>query len=126
MSYRDSLPEGCPPGAAEEIAASRVVFRLVRTVPPTPDDFLSQRQEKPDRMFSGVTECQACGLSVFADRRDAETKALKLPHLKNRKICQVTLPARAGRIQPTFQPSHHTWWPLAAFDILAQCGVETV
>ena len=124
MSYRDPLPEGCPPGAAEELATHRVVFRLVRTDPPTPDDFLSRRQEKPERTFPGVTECQACGLSVFADRRDAEAKALKLPHLKNRKICQVTLSAGAGRIQQTFQPSHHTWWPLAAFDILAHCGVE--
>lgn len=123
MSYRDPLPEGCPPDAAEEIAAPRAVFRLVRSVPPTADDFLSQRQEKPDRVFPGVTECQVRGLSVFADRRDAEAKALKLPHLKDRKICQVTLPAGAGRIQQTFQPSHHTWWPLAAFDILAHCGV---
>lgn len=123
MSYRDPLPEGCPPGAAEEITAARVVFRLVRSVPPSAGDFLSQRQEKPDRVFSGVTECQARGLSVFADRRDAEGRALKLPHLKDRKICQVTLPAGAGQIQQTFQPSHHTWWPLAAFDILAHCGV---
>lgn len=126
MSYREPLPEGCPPNAAEEIATPWEVFRLVRTDPPTLDDFRSQRQEKPDRIFPGVTECQACGLSVFADRRDAEAKALKLPYLKNRKICRVTLPAGAGRIQQTFQPSHHTWWPLAAFDILTHCGAETV
>lgn len=125
MSYRDSLPAGCPPDVAEEIATTRVVFRLVRTDPPTPDDFLSQRQEKPDRLFPGVTECQACGLSVFADRRDAVAKALKLPRLKNHKLCRVTLLTGAGRIQQTFQPSHHTWWPLAAFNILAHCGVET-
>lgn len=125
MSYRDPLPEGCPPDAAEEISTSRAGFRLVRSDPPTLDDFRSQRQEKPDRKFSGVTECQTCGLSVFAEKRDAEAKALKLPHLKTRKLCRVTLPAGAGRIQPTFQPSHHTWWPLAAFDILVHCGMET-
>lgn len=125
MSYRDSLPEGCPPDAAEEVTTPRAVFRLVRTDPPTLDDFLSQRQEKPNKEFYGVTECQACGLSVFADRRDAEAKALKLPRLRNRKICRVSFPAGAGRIQQTFQPSHHTWWPLADFDILAHCGVET-
>jgi hypothetical protein len=125
MSYRDPLPEGCPPDAAEEIAASRVVFRLVRSDPPTSDDFLSQRQEKPGREFPGVSECHACGLSVFADRKDAEAKALRLPTLKGRKVCRVTLSAGAGRIQQTFQPSHHTWWPLAAFDILAHCGVAT-
>lgn len=126
MSYRDSLPEGCPPDAAEEITTPRAVFRLVRTDPPTPADFLSQRQEKPDQIFRGVTECEACGLSVFADRRDAEAKALKLPSLKNRKLYRVTLTVGAGRVLQTFQPSHHTWWPLAEFDILAHCGVETV
>jgi hypothetical protein len=126
MSYRDPLPEGCPPDTAEEIAAPKAVFRLVRTDPPTPADFLSQRQEKPGQVFRGVTECQACGVSIFADGRDAEVKALKLPSLKNRKICRVTLSLGAGRVQQTFQPSHHTWWPLAKFDILAHCGVETV
>ena len=125
MSYRDSLPAGCPPDEAEEIAAPLAVFRLVRTDPPTHNDFLSQRQEKPGKVFDNVTECQACGLSVFADKHDAVAKAQKLPHLKNRRICRVTLQAGAGRIQPTFQPSHHTWWPLAKFDILAHCAVET-
>ena len=103
----------------------RVMFRLVRTDPPTAQDFLSQRQEKPERVFSGVTECETRGLSVFGQRRDAEAKALKLPHLRNHKICQVTLSAGAGSIQQTFQPSHHTWWPLAAFDILAHCEAAT-
>ena len=98
MSYRDSLPDGCPPDAAEEITASREVFRLVRTNPPTAADFLSQRQEKPDRAFPGVTECQACGLSVFAEKKDA-ARVLKLPHLRNRRLGRVILSAGAGRIQ---------------------------
>jgi hypothetical protein len=126
MSYRDSLPASCPPDAAEEIAAPWVVYRLVRTDPPTPNDFLSKRQENPSKVVPGVTECQMCGLSVFVDKQDVVAKALKLPHLKNRKICQVMLTAGAGRIQQTFQASHHTWWPLATFDILEHCGVETV
>lgn len=124
MSYREPLPEGCPPDAAEEIAASREVFRLVRNSPPTMDDFRSQRAEKPVQTFPGVKECQARGLSVFAERRDSE-RALKLPTLRGRLICRLRLEAGAGRIQQTGRPSHHTWWPLAAFDILANCGVET-
>jgi hypothetical protein len=126
MNYRDELPEGCPPDEAEEIATPRDVFRLARTNPPTLDDFRSQRAERPDRVFPGVAECQACGLSTFADRRDLEAKALKLPSLRGRLICRVRLEAGAGQIQQTGQPSHHTWWPLAAFDILAHCGVETI
>lgn len=125
MSYREPLPEGCPPDAAEEIATPRTVFRLARTNPPTLDDFRSQRAEKPERVFPCVTECQARGLSTFADRRDLEARALKLPYLRGRLICRVSLQAGAGRIQQTGQPSHHTWWPLATFDILSHSGVET-
>ena len=96
---------------------------MVRNSPPTEDDFRSQRAEKPLAIFQ-VSECQARGLSVFFERRDTE-QALKLPRLRGRLICRLRLEAGAGRIQPTFQPSHHTWWPLADFDILAHCGVET-
>ena len=124
MSYRESLPAGCPPEVAEEIATQRDFFRLVRNDPPALDDFKSQRAEKPEAVFQ-VSECQARGLSVFAERRDSE-RALKLPTLRGRLICRLRLEAGAGRIQQTGRPSHYTWWPLAAFDILAHCGVETV
>jgi len=124
MSYLEPLPASCPPEGAEEITAPRQVFRLVRTNPPSIDDFKSQQAENPDRIFSGVTECQARGLSVFADRQDAVGKALKLPSLRGRLVCRVALGAGAGRIQQTGQPSHHTWWPLAAFDITSNCEVD--
>jgi hypothetical protein len=124
MTFREPLPEGCPPEEAEEIALPREVFRLVRNNPPTLDDFRSQRAEKPNAVFQ-VTECQARGISVFADRRDSE-RALKLPVLRGRLICRVRLEAGAGRIQQTGRPSHHTWWPLAAFDIMAHCLLYNV
>jgi hypothetical protein len=123
MSYREPLPEGCPPAAAEEIAAPREVFRLVRNSPPKLEDFRSQRAEKPNATFQ-VTECQSRGLSVFAERQDSE-RALKLPTLRGRLICRLRLEAGAGPIQQTGRPSHHTWWPLATFDILSHSGVET-
>ena len=123
MRYREPLPEGCPPDAAEEISTAWRVFRLVRTNPPTNSDFRSQRAERPSYQFRGVTECQARGLSVFAARQDAE-RALKLPSLRGRRLCRVQLEAGAGHIMQTRRPSHHTWWPLAEFNILAQCAVE--
>ena len=124
MTYREPLPKGCPPEAAEEITASREVFRLVRTRPPKENDFRSQRAEHPERSFPGIDECRACGLSVFATRSDAE-RALKLPKLRGRLVCRVQLHAGAGRIQPTGRPSHHTWWPLADYDILVYCEVDS-
>ena len=123
MTYREPLPDGCPPETAEEISEPRQVFRLVRTNPPTERDFRSQRSEKPLQPFQGVTECQARGLSVYTRREDLR-RVLKLPALRGRLLCSVQLAAGAGRIQRTGPRSHHTWWPLARYDILGQCAVE--
>ena len=123
--YRDSLPPGCPPDAAQEITKSMSVFRLVRRSPPTADDFLSQRTENPLRDFPGVSECRARGLSVFSNREDT-TRILMLPTMRGRLVCRVKLSSGAGSIQQTGRRSHHTWWPLDGFDILSRCTVEQV
>lgn len=122
MIYREPLPEDCPPTEAEEVVATRVVFRLVRSNPPTADDFRSQRAERPNAVFN-VNECQTRGLSVYANRSDCD-QTLKLPRFRKHHVCKVVLDKGAGHIQQTGQLSHHTWWPLAAFDILIRCGVE--
>jgi hypothetical protein len=122
MKYREELPEGCPPAGAEQVNSDRDVFRLVRQSPPSQDDFRSRRAENPQAIFS-VSECQARGLSVFADRRDCE-KARKLPTLRGRLICRVRLVTGAGNLLETGGRSHHTWWPLAEYDILSRCQVE--
>jgi hypothetical protein len=124
MSYREELPPSCPPPEAEEILAARNVFRVVVANPPTEEDFQSQRAGNPDGKFS-VSECIARGVSVFAEKRDC-TRILKLPRMKGRAISRVRLEAGAGRILQTFQPSHHTWWPLAEFPILEHCSPETL
>ena len=124
MTYRETLPENCPPDEAEEITSPRLVYRLVRNNPPTDDDFQSQQAERPDRVFRDVTECQARGLSVFASRTVAEQLS-SIGSLQGTAVCQVTLTPGAGRIQPTGRRSHHTWWPLAEYDILANSQVVT-
>ena len=122
MTYREPLPDGCPPEEAEDVSEPRVVFRLVRNRPPTDDDFRSQRAEKPHRCFAGVGECRALGLSVHGEQSDSE-KAMKLPSQKGKHICRVRLDAGAGRIQRTGRGSHHTWWPYAGFDMVGNCSL---
>lgn len=119
MTYREPLPEGCPPDDAEEITAPRAVYRLVRNNPPTGDDFRSQRAERPTDQFD-VSECRARGVSVFASRRDAEWRSRR-GNLKGLAVCQIALISGAGRITKTGGRSHYTWWPYAAYDILANC-----
>ena len=125
MLYREPLPQGCPPSEADEIRSPRVVYRLVRSNPPTVDDFKSQRAEKPCQIFRNVTECQARGLSVRTEL-DAAIDLLKLRKMRGRKLCTVKMDLGAGRIMQTGKDPHHsTWWPLASFDILANCSLVT-
>lgn len=123
MSYREPLPDGCPPEDAMSITEPQEVYRLVRTNPPTYEDFQSQRALKPTRKFTDITECQARGLSVHTQRKDC-LRVLKLPPFRGCLPCRVHLQAGAGSIQRTGSRSHCTWWPLLQFDILLQCIVE--
>ena len=126
MTYREPLPEDCPPDNAEEITEPRVVYRLVRSNPPTDDDFRSQRAEKPNRVFRRVTECRARGVSVRTDLAEA-IDMMRMPQMQGRLLCQVRLDHGAGRIMQTGEwPNHSTWWPLADFDILANCQVVEI
>ena len=119
MTYREPLPDGCPPDKAEEIESPWVVYRLVRNSPPTGGDFRSQRAEQPTVHFN-VCECRACGVSVFTNRLDAENQRRRRK-LKSRVVCRVTLTPGAGRIKKTGGTSHHTWWPYYDYDILTTC-----
>lgn len=122
MIYREPLPEDCPPATATEITEPRIVYRLVRHHPPVDADFRSQRAEHPQLVLKNITECQARGLSVFADRADAETRT-RSGRLLGTMVCEVTISRGAGRIVQTGRSSHHTWWPLADFDILQNSRV---
>lgn len=122
VTFREGLPPNCPPSAAQEIRERQDVYRLVRTDPPTDDDFRSQRAEKPSHRFRD--ECRVGGLSVHTDRRDSE-RARRLPTLQGRLICRLRLDAGAGMLLQTGRPSHHTWWPLAGYDVLTVAAVES-
>ncbi len=64
-----------------------------------------------------MTLCQTMGLSVFADRNDAMSRAIHYPGLGN-FIAQLALEPEAGEILPTPRDgdSHHTWWKYENFD----------
>lgn len=122
MTFREPLPVDCPPTEALEITEPLVVYRVVRHEPPVDADFRSQRALFPDRPFPSVSECQARGLSVHDDIRETQL-LLNLRNFRGCTICQVNLDNGAGFIQRTGGRSHFTWWPLADFDIPANCLV---
>lgn len=119
MKFKESLPAQCPPTEAEEISAPKVVYRLVTSHPPVEQDFASWRALNPAKPCK-PDECQALGLSVHTELEHS-LAAAKLPSLKGKHPCRVRLDSGAGFIQQTSRWSHHTWWPLAEFDILSAC-----
>ena len=75
----------------------------------------------PTRPFPNVSECQARGLSVHDDITEARA-LLNARKFRGGIVCQVNLDYGAGYIQHTGRPSHFTWWPLADYDIPANCS----
>ena len=126
MEYRESLPAGCPPDSAEEIVEPRIVYRFVRSNPPTVDDFRSLRSLNPGRKYPNeFTECRANGVSVYIDAEAAdEARRDNVGNLGGTLICRVALDKGAGRILLTNpETTHCVWWPFAEYDIIANCQV---
>lgn len=123
LEYREPLPDDCPPPDAEELVEPRIVYRLVRNNPPGLDDFRSFRALNPDRELRNVTECQMRGVSVFINLKGVDAVRQRR-NLRRTLICAVVLDKGAGRILLTNpETSHCAWWPLADYDILANCQV---
>ena len=122
VEYREPLPPGCPPDDAVEIVESRIVYRLVRIYPPSLDDFRSYAALNPDKKYNDSTKkCQAHGVSVYRNPRAAAKSRERYSNLKGTLICKVVLVEGAGRIKRTGSRTHYTWWPLADYDIIANC-----
>lgn len=106
QTFPAACPDGCPP---EEAAfPNGEVFRIVKCDPPAPTDFESHRERGIER---GVP-CIACGLSVFANKADAQHYRDKYPALGS-FIAQAALNSTHGRWLPSQKAtnSHITWWP---------------
>ena len=116
------FPPDCPPPAATP--AHGVYYRIVKTDPPGPADFVSQYHQNRRLVNRNIqrgraTQCETMGLSVFANPSDAAYYARVILGNGNR-IARLTLPAYSGKILPTPRngDSHHTWWPPEGYNPL--------
>jgi hypothetical protein len=116
MPYPKHFPEGCPP--LESDTASGEIYRFINKEheAPMPKDFVSWREENPGKALSGgITECQACGLSVYTSSNEVKRLTPIVPKLRKMKVAKGILKGEMGKIKNT--PSrtselHHTWWIL--------------
>lgn len=91
----------------------RIVYRIVRTNPPTLSDFTSNAARGlPIRDDSPETRRLWDGISVYATEAQARNKARQFPYL-GQYIARLEIPTQAPvRIERTIMNSrgHHTLW----------------
>ena len=109
----EELPAQCPP--ADATTAPGMYYRLVKTEPPTCEDFWSQRKHCPDQLFH-ATECIARAVSLFTTREAAE-QIKKLPLHKSKKIVAIRITELAGVLKHTGQnKDHRSWWRMDSYN----------
>lgn len=112
MNWPTHFPNNCPPQEAEDAAG--FVYRLISDSYPDAEDFKSWREQNMDKELpTGVTECQASGLSIYRDKVDADKLIRKVPRFKKSRTALGLLTPDLGKILNTpsrSSLSHHTWW----------------
>ncbi len=118
-TFREGLPQGCPPMQAVE-PSELIVFRTVLALPPVPADFASHRARFPEKRFH-VGECQARSVSVFTSVEECH-KLLKLPKFRGQSIVKLCLGKGSGRVlQTTENVRHISWWLYSDYDPVSSC-----
>ncbi len=126
-TFLDWFVASCPPSDAGD--AECEVYRFVKKNPIDPAEFRSYHEtgQRPT-----ANSCQRCGLSVFLNVEDVRAFLRHLwqnypdrgygPHIFKR-----SLTANDGKIQPTGNHGHHTWWAFEGIERHASfVFVETV
>ncbi|MBS4687654.1 hypothetical protein J4G63_10435 [Aeromonas sobria] len=103
-----------PPKDASDANAEEMVYRLVKSIPPTEKCFLCTHQEQPNRHkhCHTVEEKQAVyGTSVWNSKDLLVEVMASLPEaLKERKLACGTISAGVGKIRKTLVTGHFTLW----------------
>ncbi len=122
MEWYNHLSHDCPPSDAEP--AKGKFYRLIKKEHTCPrlEDFRSWREEhvgeqlSSEHLSNGITECQACGLSVWPSLDDARRSQRRVPAHRRGVPAQGSLTPDLGLVKHTpplkaKASTHHTWWP---------------
>ena len=124
MSFREEMPEGCPPETAEEIAQTTVRYRLLAGEEPEQTDFDSFVKLNGEPIRGGRrTECEQSGLSLWREENQARRILESRANLRGKwtKVGELTIPPRQGKPNPMENNGHQTWWPSHEFDPVSHC-----
>ena len=119
MNWTEQLPKGCPPRTAEEAEEGKVFYRIVKSIPPTVNDFASMQKENPKRalQFAGTRqESYTYGISLFDDIEAVREVQKQYSKFRGKPVVELTLKQGDGLVVHT-SDHHWTWWKTDDFDI---------
>lgn len=109
------MPEGVPPQDIS-IPHEHPLFRLVKNIPATENDFVTYHEQDPNRDWGDLYVCSFAS-SMFDDLA-AVKRLKKMPNLKDSKaVVRIILNPEDGVVKQTFKPNHFSWWKTNNFDI---------
>jgi len=85
------------------------VYRAIEGKTPQKSDFEPQKLRMPSSNF-GNNECLACGLSVFEDLKEIETRIKRYRSWRGRSASRGVLTLECGDTLSTGSQKHLTWW----------------
>ena len=107
------LPADCPPTDAAE-ATIDAAYLFCYSVPVTKADFIPLAESGATRpLRSKEKQCQACGISLYLELRDAQNLANDIPKFREMILVSIELTPEDGVLKRTSthdRPSHHTLW----------------
>lgn len=114
MEFLEELPQDCPIDKANDIEVSPA-YRVVSSLQPTVDDFLSNAALKKPKPPT-VDDCRWASCSLFKNKDKAINIASKLPANKNgkRHISRCLIVSGVGRSYVN-NKKHVDFWPYKNF-----------
>lgn len=110
--FREPLPSSCPPSSAL-VPSGLLVYRLVKSSPPTAADFASHAELGIAPL--GVDECRARSCSVFSSPEPLDRMRL-LPKFRSHSVVvRLDLDELSGVVNRGHK-GHYDWWVFRSFD----------
>lgn len=112
MTYKEVLPDQCPPSNADESNLNKVCRFLLF---PDNDERNFHSHKKLGKKIGDACECRAASVSLFKhDCIPSVLSASKTALFKNKKICLLEIPAGSGR--HIEKKGHIDFWMYSEYD----------
>ena len=112
-SYKEPLPEQCPPTSAEDREWTEI-YRALVAKEPDPQHFLYKAAMGESAPF-GTDPCRFASCSMMTTHRQAK-KMLQYPKFANGAVAKLNIPQGSG--QSLKKKQHVDFWAYSDFDFL--------